>query len=85
MTPSLPIERPMNISLIEVNNPLPCAMLRFGLPCGNDAYSVILCPIGAGLHCLIPFCQMCVDDATESAYQATGQTWLELLETAVRL
>ena len=83
MTPTLPIVLPADTTIIEVTDPLPCAMLRFGQPCGNDASFVLVCPMPDMRRRLIPCCQMCTDDAAESTHRATGATWLDLLERAL--
>lgn len=80
MTPSLPIDLPSNTTAIEVVDPLRCAMLRFGLPCSNDAYVVLVCPMSDARQRLIPCCQMCIDDASETTERSTGATWIEHLE-----
>lgn len=77
MVPSLPIELPRDTRIIHVADPLPCAMVRFGWPCGNDAQFVLVCTTpgryGTTQEQLIPVCGMCVDDAG-------GGTWIEALE-----
>ena len=81
MTPSLPIELPIGTCIISVVDPFPCGMLRFGLPCSNDAYIVLVCPASGADHRLIGVCQMCVDDA--DGEHSTGKTWIQELEDLV--
>lgn len=77
MVPSLPIELPQGTQIINVANPMPCAMLRFERPCGNDTRFVLDCPVPARYdtvqHHLIPVCSMCVDEAG-------GESWLIAVE-----
>ena len=80
MKPSLPIELPVKTKLIEVTDPLECAMLRFGLSCGNDAYYAFICPEATYRHRIIPVCQMCMDDSGE--FQ--GKTWVMQIEALMQ-
>lgn len=67
MVPSLPCELPEGTQIIQSVFPLECAMLRFDLPCCNDAWTVLVCPqkgqYDTEEHRLIPVCMMCVDDS----------------------
>lgn len=81
MTPSFPIDLPLNTKFMEVDDPLECAMIRLGQPCGNDAHYVFVRPLPSGLHRLIPFCQMCVDDMPDHK----GKTWLQELEETIEV
>lgn len=83
MVPSLPIDLPVNTFLIRVPSPQECGMQRLGQMCGNDAYHVLICPVPSGYDWPIPFCEMCVDDATEYVFQETGKTWLQHLEERI--
>lgn len=76
MTPSLPIDLPTGTLFIEVADPLSCAMVRFGLPCGGDAYHTFLCPQPGGCYQLIPVCFFCM----ESSPLCNGRTWVGDLE-----
>lgn len=75
-TPELPTTLPPGTTLIVVVDPLPCDMLRCGLPCGNDATFVLVCP--SGPRRLIPFCDMCMRDAS-----AAYANWTRDLERVV--
>lgn len=75
MMPSLPIEVPVKSKLIEVIDPLPCSMLRFGLPCGNDTFSVFLCPEPGEYYRLIAVCQLCMDEVSGRMEAITGISW----------
>lgn len=80
MMPSLPIDLPVNSYAIEVTDPIECGMLRFGLPCSNDAYYALVCPLPSGTHRLIAVCRMCVDDNDRYGEQ-TWAAQIELLNT----
>lgn len=80
MTPSLPIELPVKTYAIEVTDPMPCSMLRFGLQCGNDAWFVLVCPADNGRDRLVPVCHMCMDEASASTLASTNATWIMQLE-----
>lgn len=62
MIPELPVEIAQDAQVLEIIDPLPCAMLRFGLSCGSDAYHILITPMDNSCYRLMPFCQMCADD-----------------------
>lgn len=63
----------MEPSFMDVVEPLPCGMLRFGLACGNDAFDVLCVPHERRTR-LIPMCQMCIDDSLTADHD-----WMESL------
>ena len=62
MTPDFPFLSTADSFYIQFNPPIPCSMLRFDSPCGNDADMGFLMTFIDGTYRLAAMCDMCMHD-----------------------
>jgi len=59
MRTGLPVALTQGARLIETVDPSVCAMLRYGMTCGNSAYYMLIIPEDGLVYRLVPMCYMC--------------------------